>query len=185
MKNWVLGRIFLAAGLMASAAMAADKGPQAPLSDADVARQVRHELVMYPRYTIWDDVNFGVSNGEVELTGAVNQPYKKSEIENLVRRIPGVVSVRDELKVLPLSDFDDRIRLQVARAIYRDPALSQYATMAVPPVHIIVENGHVTLTGVVATDFEKNIAGARASGAGLGFGPVVNHLQVEHPAKKS
>ena len=69
--------------------------------------------------------------------------------------------------MLPLSDFDNRLRLQVARAVYGAPSFRQYAMMALPPVHIIVENGHVTLTGIVATDFEKNIAGIRASGAGL------------------
>ena len=106
-------------------------------------------------------------------------------MERLVRGIPGVAGVSDGLKVLPLSDFDNRLRLQVARAIYGDPSFRQYATMALPPVHIIVDNGHVTLTGVVATDFERNIAGIRAAGAGLSFGAVTNDLQVEHPSRKS
>jgi hyperosmotically inducible protein len=140
---------------------------------------------MYPQYTIWDDVNFRVSDGRVELSGAVSQPYKKDDMERLVRGIPGVAGVSDGLKVLPLSDFDNRLRLQVARAIYGDPSFRQYATMALPPVHIIVDNGHVTLTGVVATDFERNIAGIRAAGAGLSFGAVTNDLQVEHPSRKS
>jgi hyperosmotically inducible protein len=91
--------------------------------------------------------------------------------------------VTSEIKVLPLSDFDNRLRLQVARAIYSDPAFTQYAMMAIPPVHIIVDNGHVTLTGMVATDYEKQIAGMRANTAGLSFS-VVNNLQVEHPTPK-
>jgi hyperosmotically inducible protein len=182
MKHRILGWILVAAGL---ASIAGSAGAAVAVSDADLAKQVRHELAMYPRYTIWDDVGFRVSEGQVELIGAVSQPYKKSEMERLVRGIPGVTGVSDEIKVLPLSDFDNRLRLEVARAIYGDPAFRQYATMALPPVHIIVENGHVTLTGVVATDFEKNIAGLRASGSGLSFGPVINNLQVERPAKKS
>ena len=73
---------------------------------------------------------------------------------------------------------------QVARAIYRDPVLSRYGIQAVPPIHIIVDNGHVTLEGVVNTEMEKNVAGIRASGAGLSFGQVTNNLQVERPNKK-
>jgi hyperosmotically inducible protein len=99
--------------------------------------------------------------------------------------VPGVVGIQDDIRVLPLSNNDDRLRLQVARAIYRDPSMTRYAIQAVPPIHIIVENGHVTLEGTVATEFDKNMAGIRASGAGLSFGPVVNHLQVEQPAKRS
>jgi len=179
----------MAAGLVLSggSAWAADKTKTTqPVirTDADLAKQVRHELVMYPRYTLWDDVSFRVADGQVELDGAVTQPYKKSDMEGLVRRVPGVAGVTDNVKVLPLSDFDNRIRLQVARAIYSDPTFTQYALMAVPSVHVIVENGHVTLTGIVATDFEKTVAGARASGAGLAFGTVTNNLQVEHPAVK-
>ena len=140
---------------------------------------------MYPRYSLWDDVEFRVSNGQVQLLGAVNQPYKKSDIERLVRSIPGVAGVSDEIKVLPLSPSDDRLRLQVARAIFRDPALSRYSMGAVPSIHILVDNGHVTLAGVVGSEMDKNIAGIRANGAGLSFGSVTNNLQVEHPAKKS
>ena len=73
----------------------------------------------------------------------------------------------------------------IARAIYREPALSRYAIQAVPPIHIIVKNGHVTLEGVVNNELEKNVAAMRASSAGLSFGPVQNNLRVENPKKKS
>jgi hyperosmotically inducible protein len=182
-----MGRFLTAALLLGAGIAAASTKDNAnlPQSDADIAKHVRHEIVMYPRYTMWDDISYRVINGQVELAGAVSQPYKKSDIERLVKNVPGVTSVSDEIRVLPLSSIDDRLRLQVARAIYRDPAFTRYAMKAVPPIHIIVDNGHVTLTGVVATDMEKNIAGIRASGAGLSFGSVVNNLQVEHPNKKS
>jgi hyperosmotically inducible protein len=120
------------------------------------------------------------------LTGEVTQPVKKSDIEHIVAKLPGVTSVADNIEVLPLSDNDNLIRRQVAAALFREPVFRTYASQPVPAIHIIVNNGHVMLTGFVANEFEKNLAGIRASGAGLSFGPVVNNLQVEHPsAKKS
>jgi hyperosmotically inducible protein len=179
--------IMMAAALLAGAGVAGaatKANPSVPRTDAELAKQVRHEIVMYPRYSIWDDLSFRVENGQVELMGAVNQPWKKADIQRLVQRVEGVTAVTNRVKVLPLSPNDDRIRLQVARAIYRDPVLSRYSIQAVPPIHIIVENGHVTLTGVVNNEMEKNVAGIRASGASLSFGPVVNNLRVENPSKK-
>lgn len=178
MKFRMLGQMMMAAAMVAGAASAAVP------NDADLAKSVRHEVLMYSRYTLWDDVNFRVNNGNVELLGAVTQPFKKNDLGKIVQSIPGVASVTNELKVLPLSNFDDRLRVQVARAIYGYPALSRYAMGANPSIHIIVDNGHVTLTGVVNNQAEKQIAGIRASGAGLGFGPVVNNLSVDQPAKK-
>jgi hyperosmotically inducible periplasmic protein len=179
MNSKLLGVILAGASMM----LAATKGPKPePGSDAAIAEQVRHEVVMYSRYTIWDDVSFRVNNGYVELMGAVNQPYKKSDIERLVRGIRGVTGVNDELKVLPLSPMDDQLRLQVARAIYRDPVFLRYAMNPLPSIHIIVENGRVTLSGSVSTDMEKQIAGMRANQA-LSFG-VVNNLHVENPPRK-
>jgi hyperosmotically inducible protein len=188
MKANFLGR-HLAAMLLAGAGIAgaSSHGQTAaePRTDADLTKAVRHEIVMYPKYSVWDDVEFRVSNGRVDLLGAVNQPYKRSDLERLVRNIPGVAGVSDQIKVLPLSANDDRLRLQVARAIFRDSPLSRYAVGAVPSIHILVDNGHVTLAGVVATEMDRNIAGIRANAAGLSFGTVTNNLQVEHPAKKS
>ena len=178
MKRQVRGRILMTAALAAGAAIAATP------NDADLAKSVRHEILMYSRYTLWDDINFRVNDGNVELLGAVSQPYKKQDVGRLVEHVPGVASVTNELKVLPLSPFDDRLRLQVARAIYSDPVLSRYGMGAVPSIHIIVDNGRVTLTGAVGTQAEKQIAGMRASGVGLGFGPVVNNLSVDQPARK-
>lgn len=182
-----LGRFLTAAALLVGAAVASTKGPSAePRPDQDLAKQVRHEILMYSRYTIWDDISFRVANGSVELTGEVSQPYKKSDLGKIVQGIPGVASVTNDLKVLPLSPNDNRLRAQVARAIYGDATFARYRTMALPPIHIIVDNGHVTLTGVVNSNMEKEIAGMRASGAGLSFGPVTNRLEVENPpAKKS
>src|SRR5262252_11022277 len=179
------GRFLAAALLVGAGVMGAatrDSGA-VPGSDADLANKVRHEIVMYPYYSIWDDISFRVNNGQVELMGAVNQPYKKADVQRLVQRVAGVTAVTNDLKVLPLSNFDDRLRLQVARAIYRDPVLSRYGMGAIPSIHIIVDNGHVTLAGAVANETDKEIATTPASGPGLGFGPVVNNLPVDNPAK--
>lgn len=181
----ILGNLLVAAALVAGVAAASDSNhSKAPLTGADLVKQVRHEILMYSNYTIWDDVNFRVENGNVELLGAVNQPYKKSDLQHIVQHIPGVASVTNELRVLPLSTQDDRLRLQVARAIYRDPTLSRYGLGAVPSIHIIVENGKVTLTGAVNNNMEKQVAGMRASSAGLSFGPVINNLTVDNPPSK-
>jgi len=179
----MFGMLLISATMMLGASKEAKPLPG---TDEAIAAQVRHEVVMYPRYTIWDDVSFRVSGGQVELIGWVSQPYKKDDIERLVRHVPGVTSMSDQIKVLPLSTQDDRLRLQVARAIYRDPVFTRYAMMPLPTIHIIVDNGQVTLSGVVRTEMEKQVAGLRASTAGLSFGNVVNNLQVENPpAKKS
>jgi hyperosmotically inducible periplasmic protein len=186
MKKRFWGRALMAAALLASAGVAgaADQN-QANVSQGDdaVSRSVRHEVLMYPYYSIWDDISYRVSNGQVELMGAVTQPFKKADIRRLVQKVPGVTAIADEIKVLPLSNFDDRLRLQVAHAIYGDPAMMLYRNQALPPIHIVVENGHVTLTGWVNSDFDKQVAGMRANSS-MSLGMVVNNLQVEHPSPK-
>jgi hyperosmotically inducible protein len=186
MKMRFLGRFLMSAALLAGGAFASTKNnANLPRTDQQIAEAVRHEIAMYPYYGIFDDVGFRVVNGQVKLSGDVTQPVKKSDIGRIVQQVPGVTSVANDLRVLPLSDFDNRLRIQVARAVFRSPVLSRYAMEPVPSIHIIVDNGHVTLTGVVATDMEKQVAGMQANGAGLGFGQVTNKLVVENPAKKS
>ena len=166
-------------GTLAAAGMLAAGLASAATADAPIAAQVAHEIRMYPYYSIWDNVNIRVNDGQVELLGEVNEPFKKADLQRIARQVPGVTGVSNELQVLPLSNFDNQIRVQVARAIFRDPSLSRYAMQPVPSIHIIVDNGHVTLEGVVANQMDKNLAGLRASGASLSFGPVVNNLRVE------
>lgn len=156
-----------------------------PLTDEGIQQRTGHEIRMYPHYTIWDDISYRVQNGSVELNGEVSQPYKKEDISRIVQRIPGVLSVVNNIKVLPLSPNDDRLRVQVARAIFRDPMLSRYSMEPVPSIHIIVDNGRVALEGVVANQSDKNVAGIRASAAGLSFGEVRNDLVVENSRSKN
>jgi len=170
--------------ITAGTVVAANTNPNGDYNDTQIGGKITHEVRMYPRYTIWDNVAVRVREGDVELTGQVSQPFKKADLGRLAQSVAGVRSVTNRLEVLPTSFFDDRLRLQIARAIYRDPVLSRYAIQAVPPIHIIVDNGHVTLEGVVNTDMEKNVAGIRAGQAGLSFGQVTNNLRVENPGKK-
>jgi hyperosmotically inducible periplasmic protein len=184
MKSTVLGRVLVAGALLAGSILAADKTKSnLPRTDADIAKSVQHEVLMYPYYSIFDDLNFKVENGRISLFGAVTQPIKKSDIEHIVAKLPGVESVNDGIEVLPLSDNDNLLRRQIAASIYRFPSLSRYGMGTHPSIHIIVDNGHVTLTGVVDTESDKNVATIRASSAGLSFGPIVNNLQVVRPPK--
>jgi hyperosmotically inducible periplasmic protein len=143
-----------------------------------IAREVRHELVMLPYYGVFDNLAFRVDGNTVTLFGQVTRPTLKSDAENVTKRIEGVDRVVNNIQVLPLSPNDDRIRLAVYRAVYGQPALNRYALNAVPPIHIIVDNGKVDLVGVVSNEGDKNIAGIQAKGV-PGVFAVTNDLQVE------
>src|SRR6202049_1988245 len=112
--------------------------------------EVRHQLVTLPYYSVFDDLGYNVDNGVVTLYGAVRQPWLKSDAERAVKHISGVNQVINNIKVLPLSPMDNRIRAAEYRAIFGFGSLYRYAMGANPSIHIIVDNGHVTLTGVVA-----------------------------------
>jgi len=184
-KVKTLSTLTMAFALLGLGIAGADTTDTATAADAAIARKLTHEIRMYPRYSIFDNISFSVNEGRVELLGEVSEPFKKADLGRIAQRVPGVASLNNELKVLPVSPMDNRLRLQVARAIYHDPVLSRYGWQPVPPIHVIVDNGHVTLEGVVSTDMEKTVAGLRAASAGLSFGPVNNNLRVENPARKS
>jgi len=141
-------------------------------------REVRHELVMLPYYGVFDNLAFNVSGNTVTLMGEVTRPTLKSEAENVVKGIEGVDRVVNNIEVLPLSPNDDQLRMAVYRSVYSDPALNRYALQAVPPIHIIVKNGNVKLTGVVANENDINIAYIRANSV-PGVLSVKNELRVE------
>src|SRR6185369_12100005 len=103
MKRGILGRFLMTAALVVGVAAAA--GKSVPRTGAELEKSVRHEILMYTNYSLWDDISFRVDNGNVELLGAVNQPYKKSDLQSIVQHIPGVQSVTNRIKVLPLSPF--------------------------------------------------------------------------------
>ena len=144
-----------------------------------IMKEVRHELVLLPFYGVFDNLAYQVAaDGTVTLLGQVSRPTLKSDAENVVKRIEGVEKVNNNIQVLPLSPNDDRIRRATYRAIYGHSALNQYELRAVPPIHIIVNNGHVTLEGVVARQMDKQIAEMQAKSVS-GVFSVTNNLRVE------
>ena len=142
-----------------------------------ILKEVRHELVMLPYYGVFDNLAYRVDGSTVTLLGQVTRPTLKSDAQNVVKRIEGVEKVNNQIEVLPLSSNDDRSRLAEYRAIYGHPGLDRYALQAVPPIHIIVANGNVTLEGVVDTQADKDLAGIRANTVS-GVFKVTNNLQV-------
>jgi len=161
----------------APVAETSDRGAAGVPNDR-LTREVRHELVMLPYYGVFDDLGYRVDGNTVTLFGDVTRPTLKSDAENVVKRIEGVDRVVNNINVLPPSPQDDQIRLATYRAIYGFPSLNRYALSAVPSIHIIVNSGRVTLTGVVANEGDKNTAGIQANGV-PGVFSVTNNLQIE------
>jgi hyperosmotically inducible protein len=148
-----------------------------PKAEARIQKEVRHELVMLPYFGVFDNIAFKVDGYNVTLLGQVVRPSLKSDAENVVKRIEGVEHVENQIEVMPPSPMDDRLRLQLFRAIYGYPALEKYQLGVQKPIRIIVKNGHVALEGVVDSEGDKNIAGMRANGVPGTFS-VTNNLQV-------
>jgi hyperosmotically inducible protein len=147
-----------------------------------IYREVRHELVGLPYYGVFDNLGYRVEGGTVSLSGQVTRPALKSDAENVVKGIEGVTRVDNQIEVLPLSSMDDGIRIATYRSIFGKPGLDRYAMQAVPPIHIIVANGKVTLEGVVNTEGDKDQAGIYANGVS-GVFSVTNNLRVESDHK--
>lgn len=143
----------------------------------DVAAAVNR----YPQFTVFDDVNASVRDGVVTLTGKVTMPYKRDDIVRRVAKLDGVTKVDNKIGVLPVSQFDDELRYRIARAIYGNSTFWNYAAMANPPIHIVVENGRVTLTGVVNTDVEKMMA--RSLALQFGAFSVTSNLKTDAEAR--
>ena len=125
---------------------------------------------MLPYYSVFDNLAFQVDGDTVTLLGQVTRPTLKSSARNVVKGIEGVEKVVNKIEVLPLSPADDRIRLATYRAIFGESALQRYGMSAVPSIHIIVNNGRVTLEGVVDNETDKNLANIRANGVPGVFG---------------
>jgi len=147
------------------------------VDEQQLLRAARHEVVMYYAYGIFDNVELNDDGGTLTVSGQVTQPFKKADIGRLLERVKGVATLQNNLEVLPLSAFDDRLRLQLAHAIYGDPYFIQYSNQALPPIHIIVKNGNVTLEGVVANSMDKIKAEMTADHTGLSFS-VVDNLRI-------
>ena len=145
--------------------------------DFQVAKDVATSVDRYTQFTIFDDVNAYVKDGVVTLSGKVTMPYKRTDIEKRVAKIDGVREVRDEITVLPVSQFDSELRYRIARSIYGNSNFWNYAIMPNPPIHIVVEHGRVTLTGVVGSEGDRMLARSLASQ--FGAFAVTNALRTD------
>jgi hyperosmotically inducible protein len=163
--------IALALTVMAATAEAQDR------FDAKIATEIGRQIDRYPQFTIFDHVSGKVEKGVVTLTGKVTMPFKKTEIGKKAERIEGVREVQNLIDVLPVSSYDEDLRLRIARAIYGNSAFWQYGARANPPIHIIVERGHVTLTGVVSSNVDRMLA--RTLATGFGELSVTNELRTD------
>jgi hyperosmotically inducible periplasmic protein len=181
--------ITLPAFLFAAAAIAADThsnfnddlippDPHYMLYQDWLEHEVRHQLVLLPFYSVFDNLEYKINGSEVTLLGQVTQPTVKLDAENAVKGIEGVTKVINNIEVLPVSPMDDQIRRAEFRAIYSEPALQRYAFGPVPPIHIIVKRGHVTLEGVVNNQGDKNLVSIRANSV-PGVFSVTNNLRVQ------
>jgi hyperosmotically inducible protein len=142
-----------------------------------IQKEVRHELLMLPYFTVFDNIAFQVNSGTVTLLGQVTRPSLKSDAEGAIKHIEGVDHVVNNIEVLPLSPMDNQSRIALYRAIYGFPSMEKYAMGVQKPIRIIVSNGHVTLEGVVDNQSDKDTAGIRANGVS-GVFSVTNNLQV-------
>ena len=147
-----------------------------------VFRDVQRQVLQYPHFTIFDSVDAQIDHGVVTLTGKVTMPYKSDDLEKRVSKLPSVTNVINKITVLPASQFDDDLRLGIARAIYSNGNFQPYAFMANPPIHIIVEHGRVTLAGVVNSDVDRVLARSIASNF-LAF-DIKNELKTDAEVKQ-
>ena len=150
---------------------------QVERKDLQVFNDISDTVTHYSYFTIFDDVSANVENGNVTLTGKVTQPFKRSEIEKRVSKVDGVRHVTNRIEVLPVSRFDDELRNRIARSIYGNSNFFNYALMPNPSIHIVVDHGHVTLTGVVQSNVDRMLA--RSLATQFGAMSVHNELKTE------
>lgn len=187
---WIMPAAFIAAGLaMAQNQPQSRQQNQLLISspeEAHIVKDVRHNLLMLPYYSIFDDISFSVNGSVVTLEGACpsGPPLDiRSDAAAAVKRVEGVTQVINNIKELPLSPMDDRIRRAVARAIYGDQDIgTRYGYQALPSIHIIVDNGHVTLKGVVDNQMDDTMIKMRANQVPNVFS-VTDDLVIENQGK--
>ena len=169
--------LLMAASVWAQSASANQSSAGNQRMQERITQDVYHKLAMLPQLSIFDNLSYKVNGSTVTRLGQVRNAVLKSEAEDAVKHIEGVETVDNQIQILPPSTNDDLIRRQVARAIFNDNRLFPYSVEAVPPIHIIVNGGHVTLDGVVNSQGDKNEAGLRANSV-PGVFSVQNNLKV-------
>jgi osmotically-inducible protein OsmY len=177
MKTFRVLSTFAVALMLTANLAAAQSADGTDRKDFQVFKDVATSVERYTRFTVFDDVSASVKDGAVTLSGKVTMPYKRAEIEKRVARIDGVRSVRNDLTVLPVSQFDDELRYRIAGSIYNNSNFWNYAIMPNPPIHIVVEHGRVTLTGVVQNNIDRMLA--RSLATQFGAFSVTNALKTD------
>ena len=169
----VIASAFIALFVCAASPAAAATSAEASAARQDVERKdlqvfndIARQVDRYTQLTIFDSISAEVIDGKVQLTGWVTMPYKRDDIEKRVRKVEGILSVDNKIGVLPVSQFDDELRFRIARAIYSNSSFWQYASMANPPIRVVVNRGRVSLEGVVHSNVERMLARSLASGFG-------------------
>ncbi len=182
-EKWLIGMFFpiLVLGTAAfGAASVPRNSAQSGLTRKTTVMEerIRHQLVMLPFYGVFDNLSFSIEGSNtVVLTGQVTQPILKSDAQAAVKRVEGVQKVVNNIEVLPLSPFDNRIRWATYRAIFSRPGFEKYAIQAVSPIRIIVKNGNITLDGYVGNQMDKTLAYMAARSVPGAFS-VTDNLQI-------
>ena len=180
----VLNRVFALVAALAFAASVAVAAPSDRMAERaayeQLAKKVRKELVTLPWYGVFDNLEYAIDGSTVTLSGQVVQPSTRKDAERRVSRLKGVERVVNNIEILPLSGFDDSIRVSTYRALmgWNSP-LFRYGRGVNPSIHIVVRGGHVTLEGVVSSEGDRRLAYMLASGV-PGVFSVTNNLRNEN-----
>ena len=178
-----LSMVALAVSVNVAAAASVGTISTADKKDFQLLKEIATSVDRYTQFTIFDDISARVKDGYVTLSGKVTMPYKRDDIERRVSKIDGVAGLRDEITVLPVSTFDDELRFKIARSIYGHSNFWNYAIMPNPPIHIVVEHGRVTLTGVVNSEVDRVLA--RSLAAQFNAFAVTNELKTDAEMKEA
>jgi hyperosmotically inducible protein len=147
-------------------------------SDEHISADVSGAIRRYPFYNVFYWVQGSVNNGIVTLTGAVQQPWHKTGYQQMLESVPGVKQIHNQLRILPVSYVDERLRDAASLAIYGDPTFHSFASQPNPPIHVIVENGKITLEGAVANALQRQVAESRVRTRVVAL-DVINNLKIE------
>jgi hyperosmotically inducible periplasmic protein len=177
MKTNLVFLVVLSFAIAPSMIAQTEVGESVSPSEARIQKEVRHEVLMLPYFGVFDYIAYQVRGDTVTLQGEVTRPTLKSDAENVVKHIEGVQRVINNIQVLPPSPMDDQLRLALYRAIYGYPSLEKYALGVQKPIRIIVNNGRITLEGVVDSETDKNLVTVRANSV-PGVFSVTNNLRV-------
>lgn len=183
MKTLKTFSMFAAAVMLTTSVAVAQSADGVERKDFQVFKDVAKSVERYTQFTIFDDVNASVKDGVVRLTGKVTMPYKRNDIEKRVAKVDGVRMIDNEITVLPVSQFDSELRYRIARSIYNNSNFWNYAIMANPPIHIVVERGRVTLTGVVQSNVDRVLA--RSLATQFGAFSVTNELKTDAEVREA